>query len=185
LNSGPAAENFDDTDDPGDPFRQGPRRVIEDLGPMTMPTVQAWLLHDRITLRPVIDLNKPPPPVDSYEIPARHRQHVALRQPASLFPWSTSKQSLDLDHVVPYRASEHGGQPGQTSIANLAPVSRREHRLFTHAGWRRRQPEPGTLLVRAPHGHIYLTNNTGTHNLGTSTFANTIWKAALSDCRCR
>jgi hypothetical protein len=87
---------------------------------------------------------------------------------------------LDLDHVVPYLAPERGGPPGQTSIANLAPISRREHRLFTHAGWRRRQPEPGTLLVRAPHGHIYLTNNTGTHNLGTSTFANTIWTAAAS-----
>jgi hypothetical protein len=85
---------------------------------------------------------------------------------------------LDLDHVIPYLAPERGGPPGQTSIANPAPISRREHRLFTHAGWQRRQPEPGTLLVRAPHGHIYLTNNTGTHNLGTSTFANTIWNAA-------
>jgi hypothetical protein len=183
LGSGPGTGSADETGKSTDQCRNlqdRARAVTEDLGPMTMPTVQTWLLHHRITLRPVIDLNKPPPPVDSYEIPQVHRQHVALRYPASLFPWSTSKQGLDLDHVIPYLAPECGGTPGQTSIANLAPVSRREHRLFTHGGWRRRQPEPGTLLVRAPHGHIYLTNNTGTHNLGTSKFAKTIWNAAAT-----
>lgn len=159
------------------PANQQPMRV-EDLGPMTLSTVRNWLLHQRITLRPVIDLNDHPPPVDSYEIPDQHRRHLALRHPASLFPWSTSQQGLDLDHVQPYLPSARGGTPGQTGLHNLAPLSRHEHRLFTHAGWQRRQPDPGTLLVRAPHGRIYLTNNAGTHDLGTSEFATAIWNAA-------
>lgn len=148
---------------------------------MTLPTVRNWLLHHRITLRPVIDLNNPPPPVDSYEIPDRHRRHLALRHPGSLFCWSTSRHGLDLDHVQPYVPPDQGGPSGQTRIGNLAPVSRREHRLFTHAGWQRRQPDPDTLLTRSPHGHVFLTNTTGTHNLGTSPFAKTVWNAAEPD----
>ncbi|MBA3527962.1 MAG: hypothetical protein H0T91_01345, partial [Propionibacteriaceae bacterium] len=39
-------------------------------------------------------------------------------------------------------------------------------------------PEPGSYLWRSPHGWTYLVNSTGTHQLGNTSFAQTIWRAA-------
>ena len=50
--------------------------------------------------------------------------------------------------------------------------------LQTHGGWQVRQPEPSTWLWRTPHRRIYLVNATGTHPLGNTEFAQTIWHAA-------
>jgi hypothetical protein len=41
-----------------------------------------------------------------------------------------------------------------------------------------RQPEPGSWLWRSPHKRIYLVNATGTHPLGDTKFAQTVWQAA-------
>lgn len=160
----------------------GPCRVAE-LGPTLLATVKDWLGHRRVRVRPVIDLNNVPPPVDCYEIPQRHRRHVQLRHPGSVFPWSTATRSLDLDHHRRYRPIMNGGPPGQTSVEALIPLARLEHRLVTHGGWRRRQPEPGTMIFRSPHGYVYLTNHHGTHDLGNSTFAHTIWETAATAAR--
>src|SRR5690606_17845248 len=112
---------------------------------------------------------------DCYEIPDRMREHMFLRQPSSAFPYaSQTGRRLDLDHTQPYRP----GKLGQTRIDNLAPIDRTGHRLVTHGGWQRRQPEPGTYLFRAPHGSIYLTNRSGTTDLGHNRFAESIWRAA-------
>ncbi|MGD7705081.1 DUF222 domain-containing protein [Microlunatus sp. Y2014] len=148
------------------------------LGPQSADTVRAWLGDCTILLRPVIDLPAGLTPVDAYEIPQAMRDHMQLRQPVSSFPFAASRGRLDLDHTIPYRA---GCGPGQTRIANLAPLSRLEHRLVTHGDWSRRQPEPGTLLFRAPHGHIYLVDHNGTHPLGTSTFAQAVWNTATPE----
>jgi hypothetical protein len=131
---------------------------VPGVGPTTMGIVKQWLGHSRVRVRPVIDVNDSPPPVDCYEIPDLHRRHLSLRQPASTFPWSTASGRLDLDHVRPFVPRMRGGPPGQTSIAKLSPAARTEHRTITHGGWQRRQPEPGTMLFRAPHGDVYLTN---------------------------
>ncbi|MFC7621074.1 DUF222 domain-containing protein [Microlunatus sp. GCM10028923] len=150
---------------------------VPGIGPTALGVVKDWLGHCCVTVRPVIDLNDPPPPVDRYEIPRRHRRHLALRQPASSFPWSTAMAGLDLDHVLPYLSMKRGGPPGQTGLDRLTPNSRTEHRLVTHGGWGRRQPEPGTMVYRSPYGDVYVTNHAGTHNLGSGDFARLIWAA--------
>ena len=41
-----------------------------------------------------------------------------------------------------------------------------------------RQPEPGVWVWRSPEKRIFLVNATGTHELGHSTYAQQIWRAA-------
>jgi hypothetical protein len=147
---------------------------VPGVGPSLKSVVSEWLSHDRVAVRPVIDLNDVPPPVDAYEIPDRHRGHAFLRQPASAFPWSTATRKLDLDHTDPY---QQNGPPGQTRVEKLAPLARIEHRAVTHGGWRRRRPDPTTMIFRSPHGNVYLTNRTGTHDLGTGSVAHALWAA--------
>ncbi|WP_460820709.1 DUF222 domain-containing protein, partial [Microlunatus parietis] len=96
---------------------------VPGVGPVLKSVVGEWLGHDRVVVRPVIDLNDAPPPVDAYEIPYRHRDHAFLRQPASAFPWSTAARRLDLDHTDPYQPN---GPPGQTRVEKLCPFSRFE-----------------------------------------------------------
>src|SRR5690606_10774610 len=97
------------------------------------------------------------------------------RMPTSTFPWSPSRAQLDLDHTTPYQPD---GPPGQTRIGNLAPLGRFEHRLVTHGHWSRRQPEPGTLLFRAPHGQILLVDPNGTHALADTPYTQHLWETA-------
>lgn len=151
---------------------------VPGIGPTTMGLVKDWLGHHRVTVRPVIDLNDLPAPVDCYEIPDRHKQHLFLQWPGSRFPWSTSIDGLEVDHVHPYRDLADGGPPAQTDIASLTPLAKREHRAVTHGGWQRRKPDLGTMIFRSPHGHIFLTNHTGTHDLGDGAFAQAVWNAA-------
>lgn len=153
---------------------------VPGIGPTTLGTVKDWLGRCRVKVRPVIDLNDPPAPVDCYEIPRRHRRYLALRQPASTFPWSTATNGLDLDHVIPYLSRKRGGPPGQTAVDGLTPTSRTEHRLVTHGGWQRRQPEAGTMIYRSPYGDVYVTNHAGTHDLGSGSFARLTWAACTA-----
>jgi hypothetical protein len=153
---------------------------VEEVGPVLLSRLRTLLgEHCTINLKPVVDLPAGHTPVDSYEIPARLREQLQLRYPADVFPYAaTVSRRIDLDHTTPYLSSDRGGPPGQTSIGNLGPHTRRHHRLKTHAGWQVRQPEPGTWLWRSPHGRIYLVNATGSHPLGNTTSAHTIWHAA-------
>jgi hypothetical protein len=152
---------------------------VEQVGPVLLSRLRALLgEHCSINLKPVIDLPAGHIPVDSYEIPARLREQLHLRYPADVFPYAaTVSRRIDLDHTTPYLSPDKGGPPGQTRIGNLGPHARRNHRLKTHAGWLR-QPEPGTWLWRSPHHRIYLVNATGTHPLGDTAYAQTIWHAA-------
>jgi hypothetical protein len=151
---------------------------VPGIGPTALGVVKDWLGHDRVRVVPVIDLNDPPAPVDAYEIPDRHKRYLRFARPGSSFPWSSATDRLDLDHTEPYRPMDEGGPPGQTGIDGLAPFARREHRALTHGGWQRRQPEPGTMVLRSPHGDVWLTNHAGTHDLGDGPFARAIWTAA-------
>lgn len=151
---------------------------VTDVGPFVAPVVQRWLGDARTSVKPVIDLPGGLMPVDAYEVPDRMREQLHLRQPFSVHPFGvTPAHRTDTDHPEPYCWPGPGEllEPGQTGLHNLGPRARFEHRLVTHGRWQRRQPEPGTYLVRAPHGHLWLINNTGTHHLGDTTFANAVW----------
>ncbi len=152
---------------------------VEDVGPVLLSQLHTLLGEQcSINLKPVIDLPAGHTPVDSYEIPARLREQLHLRYPADVFPYAAAvSRRIDLDHTIPYLNPDRGGPPGQTRIGNLGPHARQHHRLKTFAGWQVRQPEPGTWLWRSPHGRIYLINATGTHPLGNTTYAQTIWHA--------
>jgi len=153
---------------------------VEQVGPILLDRLPA-LLGDRctITVKPVIDLPAGHTPVDAYEIPAALREQILLRHPADVFPYTSAvSRRIDVDHTIPYLDPDEGGPPGQTRIGNLGPQTRYHHRLKTHGHWQIRQPEPGTWLWRSPHHRIYLINPTGTHPLGNTHFAETIWHAA-------
>jgi hypothetical protein len=183
---------------PFDPDRARPRAVVyvhlssealtdgsgvarvEDVGPVLLCRLRS-VLGDRcmINLKPVIDLPAGHTPVDSYEIPARLREHLQLRYPTDVFPYAAAvSRRIDVDHTIRYLSPDRGGPPGQTRIGNLGPHVRRHHRCKTHGGWQVRQPEPGTWVWRSPHRRIYLVNASGTHPLGDSEFAEMIWRAA-------
>ncbi|HEX6246482.1 MAG TPA: hypothetical protein VFZ64_01310, partial [Nocardioidaceae bacterium] len=105
-------------------------------------------------------------PVDGYEVPARMREALHLRQPACSSPWGTNlSRRKDADHVVPYLPPDRGGPPGQTGMGNLAPLSRFPHRVKTHGRWRLRQPRPGVYEWRSPHGYWWRIDHRGTHPL--------------------
>ena len=153
---------------------------IDDIGPVLLTRLRQVLgTRCQIQLKPVINLNDTPAPVDSYEIPARIAEHLRLRQPADVFPYAAGgSRRTDLDHTTPYLHPQRGGPPGQTAVGNLGPLVRYHHRLKTHGQWNVRQPEPGTWVWRTPHGRIYLVNTSGTHPLGKSGYAQQIWRAA-------
>ena len=137
---------------------------VEGLGPLTIEAAVDLLMHTRVTITPVIDLHQTWA-VDGYQTPPRIREHVELRYPVEVFPHGTAtSRHADKDHTTPYRA---GAPPGQTSTDNLAPLSRRHHRVKTHGtGWIHRQPLPGVHYWRTPHGHWARVDHRGTHNLG-------------------
>lgn len=137
----------------------------------------------RVTVQPVIDPARTAP-IDGYEVSPRLRAAVRYREPAEVFPYGTClTRNMDLDHTKPYVPRCRGGPPGQTSLANLGPLSRSPHRVVTHGGWGKRQPDPGRYLFRSPSGRIFLVTNQGTQDLGSTPFAATVWRAAAPAAR--
>ncbi|MDP3984957.1 MAG: HNH endonuclease signature motif containing protein, partial [Acidimicrobiia bacterium] len=55
-------------------------------------------------------------------------------------------------HTRPY------AQGGPTTIDNLAPLCRHDHRLKHDGGWQLDQTEPGHYAWFSPPGHTYSTN---------------------------
>jgi hypothetical protein len=155
---------------------------IENVGPVMLGQLSTVLGENcGISLKPVIDLPAGHIPLDSYEIPAQLREQILLRYPADVFPYAAAvSRSVDIDHTIPYLSPDRGAPPGQTRIGNLGPYVRRHHNVKTHGRWQVRQPEPGTWLWRSPHGRIYVVNATGTHPLGNTEYAQTIWHAAAN-----
>lgn len=160
-----------------DPDRDGVARV-EYLGPQLLSTVRDWLGSGCVVkLQPIIDSDRIRP-VDRYEVGSRMWESLLTRSPASVFPWSTSSgRRMDADHTIPYRPPPDG-PPDQTGPDNLGPLNRREHRYKTFGGIRVRQPTSGTFVWRTRYKRVILTNPTGTHDLGTGEFADTIWNTA-------
>ncbi len=156
---------------------------VEDIGPVLLASVREWLGSGcRVRVLPVLDPARIPP-ADGYEIPDRMVEAVLARSPASVFPWSgtTSRHRLDLDHTVPYTGppgAPPGAPPGQTGLGNLGPLARGEHRYKTFGPINVRQPVAGTFVWRTRFGRVIITNPAGTHDLGTGTFADTVWQTS-------
>lgn len=140
---------------------------IEGVGPVTVAQVVELLGHTNVTVKPVIDLDADQP-VDGYEVPQRMREQLWLRNPHSVFPWSSApSRGLDADHTRPYVPPDDGGPPGQTTVRNLGMLERRAHRVKTHApGWRHLQLRPGVFLWRTPSGYWFRVDHRGTEPLG-------------------
>jgi len=85
-----------------------------------------------------------------------------LRDAYDQFPWSSIESAhLDLDHTKPWQP----GIPGQTRPDNLAPLSRRAHRVKTLAGWRLEQGPHADLIWHTGAGQVIHVDYTGTHRL--------------------
>jgi hypothetical protein len=130
--------------------------------PISAEQVKEWLgSATSIAVRPVIDLAEHVP-VDSYEIPDRHRAAVALRDHTCRFPHcGRQARSCDLDHVRPH------GRGGPTCPCNLVPLCRRHHRAKTHSEWRYAVLKPGTYAWMSPNGFGWQVDHRGTHPLRT------------------
>jgi hypothetical protein len=139
--------------------------VVERLGPATIAKIKQWLGHSRVTIVPVLDLARDDA-VDDHDPPDRMREGVILRDRHCVFPWCTrDARACDLDHIAPYVPPDHGGPPGQTRPANLAPLCRRHHRAKTHGHWRYRRRPDGTYAWQGPHKLTYLVTPAGTSAL--------------------
>lgn len=152
---------------------------FEDVGAVTLEQLKGLLSGGcSVRIQPVLDLDAIGA-CDAYEAPERMREALRLRSPAEVSPYGTNlSRNLDFDHTVPYRPPESGGPPGQTRIDNAGFLGRRAHRIRTHGRWQLRQPEPGSYLWRSPHGWFHLVNATGTHTLGSGSFAQQVWAVA-------
>jgi hypothetical protein len=152
----------------------------EDGGPLTLHQLTEFLRRSgcQVRIQPVLDPIEVAP-VDGYEIPARLRAAVRVRQIADVFPFGTCLSStMDIDHTERYVSMDYGGPPGQTRLSNLGPFTRPGHRAVTHGGWQKHQPEPGYYVHRSPTGYTYLVTNQGTLTLGRTPFSAAIWEAA-------
>jgi hypothetical protein len=136
---------------------------VEEIGPACKELMRDFIGHDHISVAPVIDLNDEPAPADAYEIPAALAQRVHLFNPAETFPYSnTVSRRVDLDHTVPYAP----GVKGQTRADNLAPLTRRHHRVKTHArGWQVEHLGDRAYLWTTPHGRQVVVDPQGTHRV--------------------
>jgi hypothetical protein len=156
--------------------RDGRGVVRTDHGPITVDQLRHFLGDSCPTIKvyPVYD-PADTAAVDSYEIPVALRRAQSITNPASVFPFSPATGRMDLDHTAAYRPE---GPPGQTSMVNLGPLTRSEHRAKTVGGWRAKQPDPGLYVWRSPEGQIAITTNQGTLVLGGSAYTHHLWRSA-------
>ena len=98
---------------------------ISKLGTATLDLLRDWLHRsDRVTLRPVLDLNRADS-VDRHDPPDWMREIVVLRDGHCVFlGCPIDARSCDLDHIEAYLSPDDGGPPGQTSTTNLACLCR-------------------------------------------------------------
>jgi len=165
----------------GHPSGAGIGRAEHLRGPVPAELIRDWCGRPTVDLRvvPVIDLADHVH-VDAYEIPDRITERVALRDHHCVFPHCTrparrlapDRHATDCDHITAYDTSpepdgpEPGGSPGgATCTCNLAPLCRRHHRLKTHTGWTYTPLTPGTYTWTSPHGHHWIRDHHGTHDL--------------------
>ncbi len=131
---------------------------IERLGAATTRLLTDWLTRHtttggRVIVRPVLHPTDPRA-VDAHDPPDWMRETATLRDATCVFPGCTrDSRACDLDHINPYQPLDDGGPPGQTRLANLAPLCRTHHRVKTHSQWTYRRNRDGTYTWTAPTGH--------------------------------
>ena len=129
--------------------------------------VRDWCSDSRtkVTIKPVIDLttNLSAP---GYEVPARIRQQIILRDRTCVHPYCTRPaRGCDVDHVVEFdhQAEAEGREhPGPTESNNLACLCRYHHRLKTFTAWTYTMTAPGIFEWTSPHGHTFRRDRSGT-----------------------
>jgi hypothetical protein len=136
---------------------------VEGVGPMLPGDALEFLARtSRVDVQPVIDLAEAVS-VNAYEHPVALAEQVHLTSVGDYFPYATClTRDADLDHPVPY---DPGGPPGQTGTHNSGPLTRRHHRVMTHAGFDSQQIGPARYLWRTPHGRELIVDHTGTRRL--------------------
>ena len=126
------------------------------LGCLSTDLVQTWLTGSTVVVRPVLDLARADA-VDAHDPPAWMADLARLRDPCCVFPGCRRRsRGCDLDHILAYIPIDHGGPPGQTRPANLAPLCRRHHRAKTHSNWRYRRRDDGSYRWTSPTGRSYV-----------------------------
>jgi hypothetical protein len=170
--------------EPGDVVR------VEDHGPVTRDWVRDVLgERARFRVQPVIDLEGQAP-VESYEIPDRHRQAVHLMTPADIYPFASgTSRKVQIDHTEEWcevcsKAAAAGvesacGCGGYSGIGNYGPLSTHHHRIKT---FRKdeldvKQPYPGVYLWRDADGEIYLRDCRGTRFIELHRAPQVVWAA--------
>ncbi len=137
----------DDTDGDTDSSANPVGRCEETRTPITVAQIKEWLRAPNTTaiVRPVINLGDCIP-VDSYEIPDRHKRRVRLRDNTCRFPGCPQQAAkCDLDHC---RAHADGGP---TCPCQLVPLCRRHHRAKTFSLWR--------YVIIAPAHYLWISPN--------------------------
>jgi hypothetical protein len=172
------------TGQPGDVVR------VEDHGPVTRDWVKD-VLGDRARFRiqPVLDIAGQAP-VESYEVPDRHRQAVHLLTPADTYPFgSGTSRQVQIDHTEEWcevcsEAAAAGVAPacgcgGYSGLGNYGPMSTHHHRIKTFRKDQLdvKQPYPGVYLWRDSSGTIYLRDCRGTRRLELYRNLEVVWAA--------
>lgn len=158
---------------------------FEQGGPITLAHAREVLGHSRVTIRPVLDLERLRP-ADAYEFTGSLREGLRLRTPADCYPYAVRvgrslTVDLDMDHTD---AWDTDGPPGQTTAANGGPLSRHHHRIKTHGPMAVRQPRPGLYVWRTPGRRYVATDHLGTRRidprLGEGVFSGAAVEARLA-----
>ena len=87
--------------------------TVEKLGAATIAKIKAWVGHHRVTIQPVLDMQRRDA-VDSHDPPRWMRELVILRDSHCVFPDCTrDARSCDLDHITSYDPKAHPARPIQ------------------------------------------------------------------------
>ncbi|HEY2878503.1 HNH endonuclease signature motif containing protein [Nocardioides sp.] len=138
---------------------------VEGLGPATTAKINEWLGATRVTIVPVLDLERDDA-VNEHDPPEWMRETVILRDRHCVFPWcGVGARSCDLDHIEPYVPVDDGGPPGQTSPSKLACLCRRHHNAKTTGRWRYLRNCDGSYTWHGPHRLAYAVTPLSTSRL--------------------
>ncbi len=136
---------------------------VEKWGALLTEQLPQFLAGSRVVVRPVVNPNTISP-VDGYQTPTKMRFALNSRNPYDVFPYGTKPAAnCEADHTIAYQP----GDPGQTRLGNLGPLSKFTHRAKTHGGWQLAQPEPGVYQWTSPAGYQYQVTANGTTRIET------------------
>ncbi|MEO7587230.1 MAG: hypothetical protein ABIS84_04305, partial [Arachnia sp.] len=142
--------------------RLGGAVLVEKAGWISSLTLKSMLGGKKITIQPVIDLNRIPAEFQ-YAPSARMREATQLLCPTEMFPFShTPSRGLELDHTVAYRRS---CRDAQTGIGLLAPLHHKVHHAKTVGAWNAQQPIVGEIFWTSPLGFQYVVTPERTYAL--------------------